>query len=114
MEHKQRTKMPVSQRAKQFMPFAAVKGLERAIAEQDQLLNRVEQVELSEEQVRKINEELNLLEKGNMVSIRFYNNGKYQTVEGVVEQIDPARSVIRVSEIIIPVKSILSLAQRSS
>ena len=114
MEHKQRAQMPASHRAKQFMPFTAVKGLEKAIAEQEQLLNRAEEVELGEEQVWKINEELNLLEKGNMVSIRFYNNGKYQTVEGVVEQIDPARSVIRVSEIIIPVKSILSLAQRSS
>ena len=39
--------MPTSQRAKQFMPFAAVKGLEKAIAEQDQLLNRVDEVELS-------------------------------------------------------------------
>ena len=62
--------MPASQRAKQFMPFAAVKGLEKAIAEQEHLLNRVEQVEPGEEQVRKINEELNLLEKGNMVSVR--------------------------------------------
>ena len=106
--------MPASQRAKQFMPFAAVKGLEKAIIEQEQLLNHVERVELGEEEIQKINEKLNLLEKGNMVSVRFYNNGKYQTVEGVVEQIDPARSVIRVSEIIIPVKSILALAQISS
>lgn len=113
MEHKQRAKMPASQRAKQFMPFAAVKGLEKAIAEQDQLLKRVEQVELGEEQVWKINEELKLLEKGDMVSVRFYKNGKYQTVDGVVEQIDPARSVIRVSEMVIPVKSILALVQIS-
>ena len=32
------------------MPFAAVKGLEKTIAEQDQLLNRVDEVELGEEQ----------------------------------------------------------------
>ena len=101
--------MPASQRAKQFMPFAAVKGLEKAIAEQENLLDRIEQVELGEEQVQKINEELNLLKKGYMVSVRFYNNGRSQTLEGIVEQIDFARSTIRVSEIIIPVKSILNL-----
>ena len=83
--------MPASQRAKQFMPFAAVKGLEKAIVEQEQILNRVKQVELGEEQVQKINKELNLLRKGNMGSIRFYNNGRYQTQEGVVEQINLAR-----------------------
>ena len=105
--------MPASQRAKQFMPFAAVKGLEKAIAEQNQLLNRVERVELGEEQVQEINEELTLLEKGDMVSVRFYKNGKYQTIGGVVEQIDPARSIIRVSEIVIPVKRILDLTHLS-
>ena len=31
MESKNRPKMPVSQRAKQFMPFAAVTGLDEAI-----------------------------------------------------------------------------------
>ena len=31
MESKKRPKMPVSQRAKQFMPFAAVTGLDEAI-----------------------------------------------------------------------------------
>ena len=29
----QRTKMPIEQRAKQFMPFAAVTGLDKALAE---------------------------------------------------------------------------------
>lgn len=113
MERKQRAKMPASQRAKQFMPFAAVKGLEKAIAEQDQLLNKVEQVELAEEQVRKINEELTFLEKGNIVSVRFYNNGRYQTLEGIVEQIDFVQSTIRVSKIVIPVKRILDLTHLS-
>lgn len=113
MEHKQRAQMPASHRAKQFMPFTAVKGLEKAIAEQEQLLNRAEEVELGEEQVWKINEELKLLEKGNMVSVRFYNNRRYQTLEGIVEQIDPARSIIRVSKTVIPVKRILDLVYLS-
>lgn len=113
MEYKQRAKMPAFQRAKQFMPFAAVKGLEKAIAEQDQLLNRVDEVELGEEQIQRINEELKHLAKGNMVSIRFYNDGRYQTLEGIVEQIDSAWSTIRVSKTAIPVKRILDVVYLS-
>lgn len=33
MASKPRTKMPVAERAKQFMPFAALKGLPEALAE---------------------------------------------------------------------------------
>ena len=35
MENKPRAKMPISQRAKQFMPFDAVSGLREAIREKE-------------------------------------------------------------------------------
>ena len=35
MENKPRAKMPISQRAKQFMPFDAVSGLREALREKD-------------------------------------------------------------------------------
>lgn len=35
MGNRKAGKMPVSERAKQFMPFAALRGLEEALAEQD-------------------------------------------------------------------------------
>lgn len=110
MEYKQRAKMPPSQRAKQFMPFAAVKGLEKAIAEQEQLRNRTEQIELGEEQAQAINEALKHLRKGNMVSVRFHADGKSQALQGKVEQIDPARGTIRIKGIVVPINSILGLA----
>lgn len=38
MPKKPRTKMPISERAKQFMPFAAVKGYHEALAKRSILL----------------------------------------------------------------------------
>lgn len=35
MENKNRPKMPAEQRAKQFMPFAAVTGLEEALRQKE-------------------------------------------------------------------------------
>lgn len=110
MEHKQRAKMPPSQRAKQFMPFAAVKGLEKAIAEQEQLLKRTEHIEPGEEQAQAINEALKRLRKGSMVSLRFHADGQAQALQGEVEQIDPARGTIRVRGIVVPINRILGLA----
>lgn len=109
MEYKQRAKMPPSQRAKQFMPFAAVKGLEKAIAEQEQLRNRTEQIEPGEEQAQAINEALNRLRKGNIVSLRFHADGQSQALQGEVEQIDPARGTIRIKGIVVPIDRILGL-----
>jgi len=98
--------MPASQRAKQFMPFAAVKGLEKAIIEQEQLLHRTEQIELGEERIQGINRELTSLRKRNPVSVKVYRNGQYHTVQGVVEWVDLAMGTMRVSGILIPFESI--------
>lgn len=109
MEYKQRAKMPPSQRAKQFMPFAAVKGLEKAIAEQEQLLNRTEQIEPGEEQAQAINDALKRLRKGSMVSLRFHADGQAQALQGEVEQIDPAGGTLRVGGVVVPIDRILGL-----
>ena len=106
MEHKQRAKMPASQRAKQFMPFAAVKGLEKAILEQEQTIQRTERIEIGEERVQAINQALNHLEKGKHISVKVYSNGLYRTVQGEVEQIDLAKRAMRVSGTFVPFESI--------
>ena len=98
--------MPASQRAKQFMPFAAVKGLEKAIIQQDQLLNREDQMELGEEQVQEINMVLNRIKRGTAVFVRFYKDGKHQTMQGKVQRFDFIRSVISINGEAIPIEKI--------
>ena len=79
MERKIRAKMSPSQRAKQFMPFAAVKGLEEAIAREEQGLKRGERPEFGEEKVNAI---LCRLRKGMNISVLVYSCGQCQQVKG--------------------------------
>lgn len=98
--------MPTSQRAKQFMPFAAVKGLGEAILEQEQLLKRTEKIEIGEERTQRINRELNHLEKGKRITVNVYMDGLHHTIQGVVEWIDSSKGTMRVAGAIIPFESI--------
>lgn len=51
MENRTRAKMPVAERAKQFMPFAAVKGLNEALSKKENELSLVQKAELLEDMV---------------------------------------------------------------
>ena len=81
--------MPPEQRAKQFMPFAAVKGLEEALAKKRRELTRVEKVELSEEMSAALNEKLHCLVRGCHAAVTYYTDGEYRTLTGRLEKIDP-------------------------
>lgn len=48
MANRPRAKMPVSERAKQFMPFAAVKGLDEALQQKRHERELIPRAELSE------------------------------------------------------------------
>ena len=51
-----RVKMSREERAKQFMPFAALKGYEEALREKEKVM--VPKVELSEEREAELNQQL--------------------------------------------------------
>ena len=53
-----RQKMPVSERAKQFMPFAALKGLPEALTQMEREHNAKSKKELSEEMAADLNRSL--------------------------------------------------------
>ena len=56
MENKTRAKMPVEQRAKQFMPFAAVTGLDEAIRRVEHEFEMNDRRDLSEEAIMALEE----------------------------------------------------------
>ena len=72
---KPRSPMPISERAKQFMPFAAVTGLTQALERKERELMRVERKEPSEERAQKINQCLNEIEKGDEVTAVYFAQG---------------------------------------
>ena len=93
---KNRHPMPVSERAKQFMPFAAVTGLTQALKRKERELMRVEKKEPSEERVQKLNQYLNEMEKGDDVAVTYFSQGEYLTVSGMVEGIDMVMRVLSI------------------
>lgn len=82
-------------RAKQFLPFDALKGLQEALREKE--IEYKEKVELSDESLARLEREFNKIEKGSYVSIKYYKNGRYLDIRGIVTNIDFVRKKIQIN-----------------
>ena len=87
MASKPKNKMAISERAKQFMPFSALKGLSEALAAQEHI--RVPKVELSEEMAQELDFKLRQLKVGESARITYFKGGDYIEITGIVAMIDP-------------------------
>jgi len=76
------------ERAKQFLPFDALKGLQEALKEREKQLEYVEKVELSDEEIEKLSEKLQMLEIGSWVRVKYYCNKMYREICGNVKIVD--------------------------
>lgn len=83
-------------RAKQFLPFDALKGFSEALREKE--IEYEEKKELSEESLVELNDKFNQIEIGRSVRLRFYRNGKYIEVLGRVTNIDYIRKKIQIDK----------------
>lgn len=77
-----REKMPLENRAKQFLPFDAVKGLQAALRLKEYEVESVEKGKVSETEAALISSTLSALRKGDEARVRYYEDGHYKTVEG--------------------------------
>lgn len=71
-----------SDRARQFLPFDALKGLQEALREKEVELD--ERKELSEESIEELSNKLQMVERGNKVRIVYYHQRKYRQIEETV------------------------------
>ncbi len=76
------------QRAKQFMPFDAMKGLKEALTEREERHSRVEKHGISEEMQEQISSTLMRVEKGSRVFLSYYSDFHDREREGIVSEID--------------------------
>lgn len=81
-----RVKMDRQKRAKQFMPFAALKGYEEALRAKEKRL--VPRIELSEEIMEELDECMRRLQRFDLVKIVHYSKGEYLETVGVLAKID--------------------------
>ena len=87
-------KMPLSQRAKQFAPFDALKGFNEAIFEVRDRKEEVEKIILSQEQLEDMNRVITSLKKGDRIKIRYYHHGRYIRLSGYYQTVDEIDRVL--------------------
>ena len=75
-----------SDRAKQFMPFDALKGYGELIRETENF--KEEKRELSEFDAKELNEKIMRLEKSVAVKAVFYDGNGYKEIRGETEKVD--------------------------
>lgn len=73
-------------RAKQFMPFASLKGYYDYIKEQERI--KEPRKELSEDQAEELSAALSSLSIGDMVKVTHYCTDHYETTQGVLTELD--------------------------
>jgi len=111
-----RPHMPRADRAKIFSPFAALKGYDQAIKNMERV--RVNKPDRFDEEKEIINRKLNLLEKGQPVTVTFFQadpaadgvQGFFQTVQGVVWKIDPVFQKLKINDLEIAFDDILDIS----
>lgn len=94
-----RAPMPSSRRAKQFVPFDALKGLKEAIAQKEH--TPTPRRELSEDAIAQINIRLSDLKPGQLVTVVYYCDytQEYHQLTGKVSKVDPYWKVLEVGSI---------------
>lgn len=90
--------MDRSERAKQFAPFDALRGLREALEKKELEHERQEQRMRTEEETEALERVLAVLTRGQRAEALFYAGGFYLQARGVVEDIDLVRRILRIGD----------------
>lgn len=89
-----RHKMGRAERAKQFMPFAALKGYYEALRKKEKIV--VEKKELAEEYMAELDLELRQVKRNDIITVVYFCKNEYLQVTGKVTKIDKVYRVLKV------------------
>lgn len=106
-----RAHMPISQRAKQFSMFDALKGLKEALAAKER--QPEPRVELAQDAIEELNHTINTLTIGETVTIVYYCHfsAEYQQITGAIKKVDALWSFIQVGNVCIDFCEILQIVK---
>ena len=104
-----RTKMSPADRAKQFMPFAALKGYEEALRRKEKIV--VEKVELSEEMKEELDRQFKQVSHNDIITVVYYAEEEYLKITGMVAKIDVDARYLKVVNTKIPFGDIYSIGK---
>jgi len=86
--------MTTEERAKQFMPFAALKDLPQALAAREKIT--VPKIELSEEMADELDRRMHRLSKGCIASIVYFHKDEYVKITGMISRIDETSRLLQI------------------
>lgn len=110
---KSHAKMSRLDRAKQFSPFAALKGYEVALRAKEKVL--VSRMELPEEAQAELDRKLHMIGKGDLITVVYFHRfagsdvGEYLQITGRVLRLEPERKMLRVGETEIKIENIYNI-----
>ena len=77
--------MSMNDRARQFLPFEALKGLKEALKLKEYEHERIEKSDLSEDEIINISNTLSELKNNDLVEVNYYSNGSYIIAKGNIK-----------------------------
>lgn len=102
-----RTRMTREERAKQFMPFSALKGYEEALRQKEKII--VPRMELSEEYREILDQKLRQVGKNDMITVVYFCRNEYLELTGMVSRLDLTARILQIVNTKIPFEDILDL-----
>lgn len=102
--------MTRASRAKQFLPFDALKGFQEALSEKQ--IKYDDKKELTEDSYIRLQEEWNKIDKDSVVKVKYYKNKRYIELQGKINKIDYIKKKIRIDDENINICDIIDIELR--
>lgn len=96
------------ERARQFIPFMALKGFWEMVQQAQK--QREQRRELSEERVRQLQELLAGLQRGDCLQVEYYSGGRYVIRTGRFCYLDAAQRLLVLADARIPLAAVSDLS----
>ena len=97
------------ERAKQFMPFDALKGLSDALRLKEYEVERISKGDLNEEKILEISKVLQDIKKTSIIKLKYFSNGHYLNYCGKVE-IDIVKQTLKFDKTAINFNDIMDIS----
>ncbi len=85
-------------RAKQFMPFDALKGLREELKKREEKYLKEPKKEIDEQKRIELSQRIAVLKKGDEVKIVFYYDGHYIELHGALQMVNVAYKYIKICD----------------
>lgn len=106
MASRPKSPMLISERAKQFLPFAAVKGLPEALAKKEYIPSL--KVEMTEELAMELDQKIKRVQRGSIVTVTYFCIDTYIQLTGLFVKLDSIFRTLQIDDTIIEIDNISS------